>query len=265
MKRFKLAKILKWVKHHRASLILSVGLVIVSCIVFKFQLEIFNRPNDTFFYLIQDLAFLPLDVLFVTLILERVLAWRDKMDKKRIIHVVISAFFSEMGASAVKKLSKFNKDIEGIKEKVEITPAWTLHDFDDLARFAKAHNYSIDSRIASIQDLKDFLLENKPFLLSIFENNNLLEHAAFTDTLWAVYHIVEELQSRSDLTNLPEEDLVHLSVDISRCFKSLFIEWIYYMKRLKKQYPFLYSLAIRKNPFFEDHVVIGLKANELSE
>ena len=257
MKRFRLAKILKWIKHHRATLILSIGLLIVSCFVFKFQLDVFQRPNDTFFYLMQDLAFLPLDVLFVTLILERVLAWRDKMDKKRIIHVVISAFFSEMGTSAIKKLSGFNTDLAEMKDHVEITTAWTLHDFDELARFAKSRNYSVDSSTANIQDMKDFLLQNKAFLLSIFENTNLLEHATFTDTLWAMFHLVEELQSRSDLSNLPQEDLAHLSVDISRCFKSIFVEWIYYMKRLKKQYPFLYSLAIRKNPFFEEHVIIG--------
>lgn len=262
MRRFRFSKFPKWLKHHRASIILSVGLILISYMAFKIQLDVFNRPNDTFFYLIQDLAFLPLDVLFVTLILERVLTWREKIDRKRIIHVVISVFFSEMGNDMIKLLSIFNVDLAEIKKNVNITPVWTLHDFDELARFSKTHKYSIDSRLGDLQNLqalKEFMIEKRSFLLTIFENNNLLEHSAFADSLWAVYHLLEELQSRSDLINLPKEDYMHLSEDIKRSFNLILIEWVYYMKRLKKQYPFLNSLAIRKNPFFEEHVVIGLK------
>ncbi|MEI6603496.1 MAG: hypothetical protein WCL54_08425 [Clostridia bacterium] len=257
MKRFKLIKIWKWIKHHRASIVLSFGLVFISYLIFKVQLDVFRRPNDTFFYLTQDLAFLPLDVLFVTLILERVLAWREKLDKRRIIHIVISALFSEMGNDTVRILSQFNTDLDEIKQKINITPEWSLRDYDDLARFAKTRHYVTNSQASDLMAMKEYMMAKKPFLLSIFENNNLLEHATFTDTLWAVYHLLEELQSRSDFSNLPPEDYAHLSVDIKRAFQLLLIEWVYYMKRLKKQYPFLYSLAIRKNPFFEEHVIIG--------
>ena len=257
MRKSKLVKVWKWVKHHRASLILSVLLIALSAVVFKLQVDVFNRPNDTFFYLTQDLAFLPLDVLFVTLILERVLAWRDKLDKRRIIHIVISALFSEMGNDLVRILARFNTDLPELQNKLEITPEWTLRDYDELARFAKTHLYAVDSKAADLDALKDFFNGKKTFLLTIFENNNLLEHATFTDTLWAVFHLLEELQSRSDFSNLPDADYAHLSIDIKRAFQLLLIEWVYYMKRLKKQYPFLYSLALRKNPFFEEHVIIG--------
>ncbi|MEI6132557.1 MAG: hypothetical protein WCQ41_07025 [Bacillota bacterium] len=257
MKKSKFTKMIKWIKHHRASIALSLGLLILSYLIFKVQLDVFRRPGDTFFYLTQDLAFLPLDVLFVTLILERVLAWREKLDKRRIIHIVISALFSEMGNDLVRIVSKYNADFEEIQKNVGITPEWTLQDYDKLARFAKSRTYNIDSKLVDMQIMKDFLIEKKPFLLSIFENNNLLEHATFTDTLWAVYHLYEELHSRTSFSDLPPEDFAHLSVDIKRAFSLLFVEWIYYMKRLKKQYPFLYSLAIRKNPFFDERVVIG--------
>ena len=257
MKRSLLIKIIKWIKHHRATILLAFGMIIVSCFVFKFQLDTFHRQGDTFFYLVQDLAFLPLDVLFVTLILERVLSWRDKLDKKRIIHVVISAFYSEMGTQTIRKLAFFQKDLPEIKQKILITPAWSLQNYDEVARDFKSDDFISESRSSDLQGLKDFMLKHKAYLLTVFQNNNLLEHATFTETLWSVYHLYEELISRPDLTNLPEADYLHLSVDISRCFKLILIEWVYYMKRLKKQYPYLYSLAIRKNPFFEEQVIIG--------
>jgi hypothetical protein len=90
----------------------------------------------------------------------------------------------------------------------------------------------------------------------MFENSNLLEHDTFTEMLWAVFHIADELESRESLDSLPKKDLEHLAIDISRGYKLLVYEWIYYMNHLKKEYPYLYSLAVRKNPFSDNCSVI---------
>lgn len=41
------------------------------------QVMIFHRPHDTFFYMLQDLAFVPVQVLLVTLILNDLMARRE--------------------------------------------------------------------------------------------------------------------------------------------------------------------------------------------
>jgi hypothetical protein len=82
-------------------------------------------------------------------------------------------------------------------------------------------------------------------------STTLLEHDTFTDMLWAIFHVADELQSRDDLKTLPKSDLDHLSIDILRAYKLLILEWFDYIKYLNREYPFLYSLAIRKNPFNE--------------
>ncbi|MCX7709848.1 MAG: hypothetical protein N2484_08345, partial [Clostridia bacterium] len=116
--------------------------------------------------------------------------------------------------------------------------------------------YQISSENGDLRLLKEFLAEKKSFMLSLFENTNLLEHDTFTDMLWALFHIADELESRDNLNALPESDLEHLSGDIKRACQLLFIEWVYYMKHLKKEYPFLFSLAVRKSPFNENRSVI---------
>jgi len=56
-------------------------------------------------------------------------------------------------------------------------------------------------------------------------------------------------RARHDLKNLPEADSEHLTGDIKRAYSLLIVEWIIYMRHLYNNYPYLYSLAVRTNPF----------------
>jgi hypothetical protein len=40
-------------------------------------------------------------------------------------------------------------------------------------------------------------------------------------------------------------------VDLTRVYSQLVIEWLTYMHHQKKKYPYLFSLAMRTNPFDE--------------
>jgi len=86
-------------------------------------------------------------------------------------------------------------------------------------------------------------------LLRLWENPNLLEHEDFTGTLRAVFHLKEELLSRDDLEELPETDKAHLAGDINRAYALMVQQWVDYMKHLKDSYPYLFSHAMRTNPF----------------
>ena len=86
----------------------------------------------------------------------------------------------------------------------------------------------------------------------MLENSNLLEHDRFTDLLWAVTHLDEELESPHSLKNLPDKDLEHLAVDIQRMYDHLASEWLDYVEHLKANYPFLFSLILRTHPFQEN-------------
>ena len=77
----------------------------------------------------------------------------------------------------------------------------------------------------------------------------MLEHDTFTDLLWAVTHLTEELACRENCGDLPETDLQHLTGDMKRAYILLVHEWLDYMQHLKQNYPYLFSLAVRMNPF----------------
>ncbi len=113
----------------------------------------------------------------------------------------------------------------------------------------KNYDYKIESQRGNLEDLKNSLIEKRVFLLCLLENPNLLEHETFTDLLWAVFHLTEELACRVDVGQLPKTDHDHLSGDIKRVYVLLISEWLAYMKHLKDAYPYLFSLAVRTNPF----------------
>jgi len=76
-----------------------------------------------------------------------------------------------------------------------------------------------------------------------------MEHESFTDLLHAVFHLTEELAYRRDVTQSSHADNEHLTGDIVRVYSLLIDKWLDYMKYLQDNYPYLFSLASRTNPF----------------
>ncbi|WP_245942902.1 hypothetical protein [Methanothermobacter defluvii] len=60
---------------------------------------------------------------------------------------------------------------------------------------------------------------------------------------------MEELEAREDITSLPPSDYEHLAGDLTRAYSAVIGEWLGYMEHLSENYPYLFSLAVRKNPF----------------
>ena len=198
--------------------------------------------------LLGNLAFLPVYVLFVTLMIERVIRERERLALRQKLNMVIGVFFSEVGSELMRNLTDFLHDSEELERRLKVRPQWGEKDFLDAAAFIAKYDIKFDSRMGDLGYLRVFLLGKREFMLRLLENPNLLEHDEFTDLVWAVFHMVDELASRQQLGELPQSDLEHLAGDMKRAFGHLLREWIYYMKHLKEDYPYLFSLAVRMNP-----------------
>ena len=82
-----------------------------------------------------------------------------------------------------------------------------------------------------------FFWKNKrDFLIKLIENPVLLEHENFTELLMALFHLVEEMNYRSDLELLTQQDIEHLTNDIKRAYNIIINEWIEYLIYLKNNY-----------------------------
>jgi hypothetical protein len=236
-------------KRFKWQIIFGISLIALSAIIYLSQILIFERPQDTFFYILQDLAFVPISVLIVTLILDQLLRMREKRAMLKKMNMVIGAFFSEVGTGLLKSFLDFDVHYDETRENLIVTNEWSEREFSAVKKSLKVYDYKIESQKGDLEDLKGFLIDKREFLLGLLENPNLLEHESFTDLLWAVFHLTEELACRADVKQLPVTDYAHLSGDIKRAYVLLISEWLAYMKHLKDVYPYLFSLAARTNPF----------------
>ncbi len=235
-------------KRLRWYLFLGLSLTTLSLVFYLIQIAIFHRTEDTFFYMLQDVAFVPIQVLLVTFIIARLLGEREKRALLKKLNMLIGAFYSEVGTSLIKYCSNFSSDLSELTPHLLITTKWSDKDFSTAQRLVHASDPKLESRKDDLKKLKDFLEGKRDFLLGLLANPNLLEHDAFTDLLWAVFHLSEELSARNTLEGLPRADYDHLSGDIKRAYTQLLSEWLAYMRHLKVDYPYLFSLAVRMNP-----------------
>ena len=112
-----------------------------------------------------------------------------------------------------------------------------------------AHPFTCIPTPGDIGEIHHFLHTRRDFLLRLLENPVLLEHQGFTSLLQATFHLAEELGRRGSFEGLPGADPRHLAGDISRVYGQLAGEWVRYIAYLNRNYPYLYSLAVRTNPF----------------
>jgi hypothetical protein len=168
------------------------------------------------------------------------------------LNMVIGAFFSEIGTRLLREFSALDPDAGRVGEQLKIETKWTGKDFAITKLHLQSHHYTTQWKTEAMESLQKLLAGERTFLLGLLGNQTLLEHEAFTDVLWAVFHLAEELAHRESLENLPQTDREHLIGDIKRAYRILMLQWLDYMKHLKNNYPYLFSLAIRTNPFNPD-------------
>ena len=231
--------------------LLVLSLLVLSAIFYITHYLLFRDPHHIFIFLVGDIAFVPIEVLLVTLIIHRVLSEREKKALMEKLNMLIGAFFSEVGYELVKVFSKFDTDCDRVREEVQ-DENFTKKEYPQLKNRLKAYDCQIDIQGEGFVELRDLLREKRNFLLRMLENPNLFAHDTFTDLLWAVFHLTEELIYRKDLKRLSDVDSKHISGDIKRAYELLILEWLDYMKHLKDNYPYMFSLAVRINPFNPD-------------
>jgi len=231
---------------------LGVGLVALSALLYLVHYLVFHDPHHIFTFMVGDIAFVPVEVLLVTLIIHRLLSVREKRARMEKLNMVIGTFFSEVGTGLLIRFSDFDPGLSDIRESLLVKNDWSPEEFARVAGRLRNYAFAVDTDKVDLQELHGFLTSKRDFLIRLLENPTLLEHESFTELLRAVFHLTEELRSRDDLSSTPESDSKHLGGDIKRAYVLIVKEWFDYMEYLRNNYPFLFSHAMRMNPFDQD-------------
>jgi len=227
-------------------------LMSVSAAVYGVHYVMFQSGRDILSNFLLFSAFVPVDVLLVVLIVHRLLAIHEKQAILTKLNMAIGVFYSEMGGGLLRRFRSFDLDSAALTRDLVENNDWTPQRFAVLIKKYSGHDMAVDCRQGDLAGLREFVLDKRAFLLGLLANPNLLEHDSFTDVLWAVFHLTEELGYRADMGGLPQSDCEHLAGDIKRAYGRLIVGWLMYLLHLKNNYPYLLSLAVRTNPFDPD-------------
>jgi hypothetical protein len=227
---------------------LILSLALLSACFYGINYLVFRDPSFMLRLVTLQLGFVPISVLLITLFLNRLIANREKSMRLEKVNTIIGSFFSEVGTPLLKLFRDFDPKCHELSQKLIPTSEWSDADFRDARLYVRGRDHTVQIQKDKLTGLREFLLGKRIFLLSLMGNGVLLEHESFTDLLTAVFHLTEELAYRVDVTKLSDADYQHLSDDIKRAYTALVSEWLGYMRHLKDNYPYFYSLATRINP-----------------
>jgi len=236
--------------------VLGVSLIVASAMLYSIHYFIFGDARHMFMYLLGDVAFLPIEVFLVTIVVHQLLTARERRVMLKKLNMVIGAFFSEVGIRLLRGFVAIDAAAADKRERLAAAGSWPERNIKELVRYFKGCDCAPVPTTKSLGELKALLAAERVFLLGLLENPNLLEPESFTEMLWAVFHLAEELEAREDFSKLPASDLKHLEGDIKRAYTAITVEWLWYMDHLRRNYPYLFSLAVRTNPFDSSASVI---------
>src|SRR4030066_133378 len=201
-------------KRLRSYLLIGLSLVFLSLVLYLIHYAIFRDAHHIYIYLLGDLAFVPIEVLLVTVLVHQLLSRREKRVRLEKLNMVIGSFFSELGTKLLTYFSDFDPELSTIRSYLIVTKEWSDEEFSSVSRRLNNYDYKIEIRKIDLEGLHTFLVKERDFLLRLLENPTLLEHESFTELLRAVFHLTEELERREDLKRLPDTDIAHLANDI---------------------------------------------------
>ncbi len=181
--------------------------------------------------------------------IELTLGRKEAMARQKKVNMIVGVFFSETGNPLIRQLKHAVTSNDVWYNSLQVQPDWTEKDFATTKTLLGDWDYEVRVQKIDLDEVHRLLRGSRTLLVQLLQHPVLFEHESFTDLLNAVFHLEEELSARDNFTQLPESDLDHLSGDTKRVLSLIILQWLDYMLHLKMNYPYLFSLAVRLNPF----------------
>lgn len=221
----------------------------ISLAVYGLFYILFHDAEFISHHFMIDLAFLPIEVLLVATVFERIMGRREKEARLDRMHMVVGSFFYEVGNDLVKSFVVYDVNAKDIGQHMILNENWSNSDFESVILNFKKTDFQMPKDATIFIQLRELLSSKREYFLRLMENDNLSESEHFSQLLIAIFHLSEELYLRMDLNRLQSKDFAHLSNDVKRAYVLLIEQWINYLYHMKEKTPYLFSLAIRTNPF----------------
>jgi len=231
-----------------AAAIAVAALFAMSAVIYLIQYVLFHDLKDTGFYMLQDWAFLPVQIAIVTIVVGMIVNGREKSERLSRTRTLASAFFRDFGTDLIVLMIGHAERSECLESLAAIDQNWAEKDFVQASAALKKADIKTNCTAEGFIEMREPLMARKADLQAIASNPALLEHEDFTDMLWAIFHMMDELTLRGELSDLSAGDIAHLNSDLERALRGLLVNWVCHIAHIKSEYPYLYVIEAKKNP-----------------
>lgn len=228
---------MKSLKHY---LFVSGILIFLSGIMFLTHFLIFGQLGNTMYYSLMSLCFIPINILAVTLVFEKLVERRTRIERLSKLNMLVGLFFSDIGFNLLKLIVAGDEKVQSL--------GLDFNDLKSCRNKLNDHNHEVDFYKINYPELKELVIGGRDILSSLISNENILEHESFANLLMSLMHLRDEIMFLKH-KELTKEDCDHLKGDLVRVYKDLTFQWIDYLSHLKQFYPYQYNSAIKFNPF----------------
>ena len=227
-------------KNLKQYLFVSFILIFLSLTMFLIHYLIFGQLENTIYYSLMSLCFIPINILSVTLVFEKLVERRARLERVSKLNMLVGLFFSDIGFTLLKLIVAGDDNIHSL--------GLDFNDLKSCVNKLKSHDHQVVFEKINYPELKELVIGGKDILSSLISNESILEHETFANLLMSLMHLRDEIIFIK-YTDLTPDDCAHLKGDLIRVYENLTFQWINYLSHLKQFYPYQYSGAIKFNPF----------------
>ena len=163
-------------KQKKEFLMIGIGLIGLSLILHYVHYLIFQDLHHTLIFLFADIAFIPMEVFFTTLVIDKLLEKREKEHLRDKLSMLIGVFFSELGTDILNTFVYADDNTEIIAKEALVTKEWNKNEFKNLEKLVDEYEYDIDIKKVDLIALEKKLNAQKDLVINLITNPMLIEH-----------------------------------------------------------------------------------------
>lgn len=226
-------------------------LLCASALLYAIHYLIFRDLHHLAIFGLHELAFVPLEVILVTLGLDQLVEKTHREEARSKVSIIETLYFNESGGTMLRYLTSFDPDAARLRELLQVTEDWHSSDFRQAIRQLKSYPFLLDLDRIDFFGLHYHLSQRHEYYRSMLENPALTQSEAFTEMIMKIYLLWEELDGRTNLYQLPEKDRNYLAELLHEIYRELTEYWLDNVYNHSIHNRFRLHRAIESNPFLE--------------
>ena len=226
-------------------------LLCASALLYAIHYLIFRDLHHLAIFGLHELAFVPLEVILVTLGLDQLVEKTHREEARSKVSIIETLYFNESGGTMLRYLTSFDPDAARLRELLQVTEDWHSSDFRQAIRQLKSYPFLLDLDRIDFFGLHYHLSQRHEYYRSMLENPALTQSEAFTEMIMKIYLLWEELDGRTNLYQLPEKDRTYLAELLHEIYRELTEYWLDNVYNHSIHNRFRLHRAIESNPFLD--------------